>query len=141
MLGIVSEYEAQSAVGNCHWNDIIKSILKSQPPRELDVPDMADYVKRYGGLPSGSFTKDLAELLKLHMPDDRIVSGNTFKSFASLKFSVDEIPTHLINAMLFRHASSESHVRDKIAGYISKPDITLIALKKIMRSRCTQMEF
>ena len=103
--------------------------MKTQPPRAQDLAT-ADYVKTWGVMPSGSFVKELAEMLKLYMPTDRIVSGAFFKLLSDVKYPMGQVPAHLVNATLFTHAASSACVHDGFARYISKPDIALIAAEK-----------
>ena len=58
------------------------------------------------------------------MPANRIVSGTFLKSLADLKFPANTIPAHLINAILFVHATSDDYVQDDFARFISKGDLT-----------------
>jgi hypothetical protein len=131
VLGLTNEYAAAFKQDNRpEWNKILKTVLKSQPPRMEDVPSMADYLKVWGGLPSGVFVYDVANLLKYFMPSSRIVSGSIFKSLADMKFPMSQLPTDLVSAVLFTHAAADECVQDGFARFITKPDTTWIASEK-----------
>ena len=129
LLTIVTECKGNE---NPDMRMICKKMCKSQPPRWEDIPSMCDYIKVWGGLPSGIHVKDMANVLKHAMPPNRIVSGQTFKSLTEIhtKFPVQEVPPHVINLVLTSHAVSNSHVQDGFARYVSKGDVSLIASEK-----------
>ncbi|CAK0857291.1 unnamed protein product [Prorocentrum cordatum] len=118
------------------WKAVAKKVLKSQPPRAMDIPDMVDYIIKWGGMPSGGLIKELAPLLNHYVPSDRVVSGLFFKQLAELKFPID-CPAHVVNAVLFRHAAAEDCVRDGFAGYVTKPDLAMLS-KPDKRQAVTQ---
>ena len=131
LLKIVDECSRQrDRAGNIDFRAVKAQVLKSQPPRMGDVPDMVDFVKVWGGLPSGYFVKELCDLCT-NIPSDRVVSGTFFKSLANLKdsFTAKTLPTHLINAIIFAHASRDEQVQDGIARYITKGEISSIGNK------------
>ena len=128
LLTIVKEVNKRS--GPVDWPSVTKAVLRSQPPRRHDIADMCDYVRMWGGLPSGNFVKDLAEMLKFTMPSDRVVVGSFFKMLADMKFNMDELPAHVVNALLYTHASSHEMVVDKVARHINKMDVAYIASDK-----------
>ena len=119
------------------WKAVAKKVLKSQPPRAMDVPDMVDYIIKWGGMPSGGMIKELSPLLNHYVPSDRVVSGSFFKQLAELKFPIDCMPAHVVNAVLFRHAAAEDCVRDGFAGYVTKPDLAML-LKPDKRKAVTE---
>ncbi|CAK0870316.1 unnamed protein product [Prorocentrum cordatum] len=119
------------------WKAVAKKVLKSQPPRAMDIPDMVDYIIKWGGMPSGGLIKELAPLLNHYVPSDRVVSGLFFKLLAELKFPIDCMPAHAVNAVLFRHAAAEDCVRDGFAGYVTKPDLATLS-KPDKRQAVTQ---
>ena len=51
--------EAKQQFPSIKFDQIKKSVLKTQPPRSQDVPDMVEYVAKWGGLPSGVIIKEL----------------------------------------------------------------------------------
>jgi hypothetical protein len=133
MLGICDEatnkYKGRPT--ESEWKQIQKSLLKSQPPRWEDIPDIALFVKIWGGLPSAMFVKMLGNMLKkFNVPSERIVSGSFFKNVASLKFPLSDIPADLVNALVFVHAVSNESVQDHFARYITKGDCQGLALPK-----------
>ena len=107
LLNIISEtgVSASQHEGNADFKAVTRSLLKTQPPRYEDIPDMVEYVKVYGGLPSGVFIKNLAIVSRHFMPTGRIVSGSFFKMLADihLKFGTSTQPAHLVNAVLLTH--------------------------------------
>lgn len=126
LLNIVTESAVSASAndGNADFRAVTKSILKTQPPRFQDIPDMVAFVKVYGGMPSGVFIKSLSYLVKHFMPDGRIVSGAFFKMMADvhMKFSTNDQPAHLINAMVLVHACNDFN-QDGFARYITKVDV------------------
>ena len=89
-----------------------------------DIPDIVDYVKVWGGLPSSLFIKLLSSQLKqFNVPSDRVVAGSFFRDLAKLKFPHNFMPADLINAVVFVHASSNENVVDKYSRYVSKGDL------------------
>ena len=53
--------EAQKYSGAVDWKEVAKAILKTQPSRPGDVLDLCEYVKVWGGLPSGSLVEDMVK--------------------------------------------------------------------------------
>jgi hypothetical protein len=115
--------EASAYKGKVDMVACQKNVLKSQPPRAADVPAMGKYLVAWGGLPSGVHVNELCDSLSYFMPTGRIVSGTFFDAMAQLRFPVDFIPSHLVNAFLFTHAAKDHGVQDNIARYITKPDL------------------
>ena len=124
-MQIVSECQKYPA-NKIDLDKVKKTVLKSQPPRAEDVPFMADYVKRWGGLPQGKFIKELAMLLRQSMPAGRIVNGSFFQQASAMKFPVAQQPADFINALLFAHAAADNHVRDNMSQYITKGDLNAV---------------
>ena len=98
---------------------LAKVVLKSDPPRADDVPDLVAYCLKWGGLPDGIFVKRLSELIKAHVPSDRLVSGSFFRKLADLKFPPSEFVPEFMNAVVFTHAAANTLVTDKYARYIT----------------------
>eukprot|EP00959_Pyramimonas_sp_CCMP1952_P186341 3896620-Pyramimonas_sp.AAC.1 len=63
---------------------VTKKVLQSQPPRAMGIPDMVDYIIKWGGMPSGGLIKELSPLLNHYVPSDRVMSGLFFKQLAEL---------------------------------------------------------
>ena len=103
--------------------EIKKLVMKSQPPRPQDVPDMADFVRKWGGLPTGNFITELSELCNIYVDPSRIVSGSLFAAFFSLPVKASEMHGEFVNAMVFAHARADTHVHDGICRLYQKPDI------------------
>ena len=119
-------------VRSLFWAAVQKKVLQSQPPRQVDIPDMTDYVRVWGGMPSGSFVRDLGPLMSHFVPPDRIISGDIFKRLSLLKFlATEELPAHVVNCVLFLHAASKTHVCDNFARFVTKGDITNLGGEKL----------
>jgi hypothetical protein len=116
--------EAKTQFPNIKYDQIKKSVLKTQPPRPHDVPDMVEYVAKWGGLPSGMFIKELSELCSVFVSSDRVVSHTTFGSLANMKFPIDAMPADLINSIVFVLAKSNVGICDGIAKYLKPSDYT-----------------
>lgn len=130
LLTIVNEAQSQKTDA-IDWRQVVTSVVKTQPPRAVDVPEMEKYVRLYSGMPTGSFMRELNTLLKHRMPSTRIVSGHFFKLLADIKIPLlQDVPAHLINAVLFTHASNDYAVHDGIARFITKQDISQLASDK-----------
>ena len=116
--------------GMINFNAVKKQVLKSQPPRAGDVPDLVDYVRVWGGLPSGSFVRELTKLAST-MPSDRVVSGSFFRLVANLKdnFPTQNLPSHLINAVIYTHAQASDNVVDGISRFITKAEVASFGSK------------
>lgn len=117
--------------GHVNWTKVKKSVILSQPPRMEDIPQMADYIQCWGGMPSGMFIQDLSDMCKQFMPSNRIVSGTFFKYLTDLKsaFGIVALPAHLINALLVVHAVTDQDT-DGFARYITKSDVMSLGLPK-----------
>ena len=109
------------------WKLVKKNVLKSQPARQDDVPDMVDFVAKWGGLPTGMHIKNLAELCSAFVSPDRIVSGNFFRWLADLPMPATKMPAEFINAIIFTHAKSEHNVQDGFARCFAKGDVLTLA--------------
>ncbi|CAK0886599.1 unnamed protein product [Prorocentrum cordatum] len=125
---LLSIVDAASSMGpQPDFKEVAKQVLKSQPPRAVDVPDMVECVKKWGGMPSGGLIKELTPLLNHFVPSDRVVSGSMFKALADLKFPIGAMPAHVINAVLFRHAASEDNVCDGFARNVTSKDLATLS--------------
>lgn len=113
-------------------------VIKSQPPRAHDVPDMVEFVRVWGGLPSAFHVNEMSKMSQT-FPSDRVVSGSFFKWLAQLResFSVQAMPSFFVNAVLYVHASSMDGVQDDIARYITKQEVAMLGNKL---KRATVME-
>ena len=128
LMKITNQVEA--AWPNPDMKEIKIQVLKSQPPRPQDVSDMADFVCKWGGLPSGMLIKELSELANIFVDPTRIVSGNFFKGLTQLALPPSNMPGEFINALVFVHAKATSHVQDDIARYFATKDVSDIAKNK-----------
>ena len=128
LLNILDEAKSYNGK-NVNWLKVKKTVLQSQPPRMEDIPDMVDFVQKWGGMPSGIFVDDLAECCKQYMPSSRIVSGSFFKTLTDLKVSIDAMPSHFVNAVLLVHCIGND-TQDGFARYIKKAEVQLIVSHK-----------
>ena len=107
-------------------------VLKSQPPRAHDIPDLVGFVQHYGGLPTGFFVKELNDLV-VTIPSERVASGQFFKWLTDLhkQFPAHQISSHFVNAVVFAHVRADTNIQDGICRYITKADITSLGSKRI----------
>ena len=70
--------------GDINVKKVCMQVQKSQPPRPQDVPDLVDFVRTWGGLPSCVHIHEHL-LLSQTFPSDRVVTGNFFKWLTQLK--------------------------------------------------------
>ena len=78
---------------------------------------MADFVRKWGGLPSGAFIEELSELCNIFVDPSRIVAGSFFGWCFDLAVKPNEMPGEFIAAMVFTHARSGHNVQDDIARH------------------------
>ena len=69
---------------------------------------MADFVRKWGGLPSGLLIKELSELANIFVDPDRIVSGQFFKWLYDVALPTSNLPGEFITALVFVHAKAQS---------------------------------
>ncbi len=103
----------QDAWPSPNMSEIKKNVIKSQPPRPGDVSDMADFVRKWGGLPSGSFIQELSELSNLFVDPTHIVPGSFFKWLFDLPVNPSTMPAEFVAALVFTHARSVTAVTVK----------------------------
>ena len=90
-----------------NWKNVGAAVMKSQPPRPLDVPSMIDYVKLWGGMPSGMHVTYLVRLVSL-TSNATLLDKTIFSAFSGLKYkAVDGLPTHFITAAVVATATAE----------------------------------
>ena len=66
-------------------DSIAKAVLRSQPPHMEDVPDMVDFVQKWGGGAGEYYVNDLSRFCKaMNISPSVRVSGRYFKAFAAL---------------------------------------------------------
>ena len=128
LLGLVEA--AATMEGTVDWRAVTKTVLRSQPPRAIDVPDMCAFVQKWGGMPSGSLVKELGPLLNHYMPSHRVVAGAFFKQLSELRFSFDELPAFVIQAILFRQVVATAHIHDCVSPYITRADLAGLLKKE-----------
>lgn len=112
------------------WKAIKKLVLRTQPPRPQDVPDMVEWVAKWGGLPSGVHVKDLSEVCSANVPSDRVVPGSLFKSMVDLKCPANFMPAELMTAFVYVCANANVCISDGVSRYIKGADITAIFTTK-----------
>ena len=108
------------------WKQIKKSVLRSQPPRPQDVPDMIDWVAKWGGLPSGLHVKELSEVCAAFVPSDRVVPGSLFKAIFDLKCPIDSLPAEFMAALVYTCAVKNTQIQDGVSRYIKGADVSVI---------------
>ena len=91
-------------------SEIKTNVIKSQPPRPGDVSDMADFVRKWGGLPSGSFIQELSELSNLFVDPTHIVPGSFVKWLFDLPVHPSTMPAEFVAALVFTHARSVNYL-------------------------------
>ena len=106
--------------------EIKKHVIKSQPPRPGDVSDVADFVRKWGSLPSGSFITELSELSNLFVDPTHIVPGSFFKTLFDLPVNPSTMPAEFVAALVFTHARSDFAVMDNVCRHFQKSDVTSI---------------
>ena len=116
--------EASKTFPKIDWKQVKKAVLKSQPPRPQDVPDMVDFVAKWGGLPTGTFVKQLSELCSVFVPSERTVAAKFFSDLSALKFPAAEMPADFVAAFFFTHVNSKEKVQDGQARYLQGSDIS-----------------
>ena len=113
-------------------DDISRAVLRSQPPRAEDVPDMVDWFLKWGGGKSGYWVNDLlhfCQVMRISGVGCR-VSGRAFQALANLKFEATEvIPARAVTAVLKRMAYSE-RVADGVSSIYRIADISSLTSKK-----------
>ena len=127
LLKILSAAKAQAP--NYDWKAIKKLVLRTQPPRPQDVPDMVDWVAKWGGLPSGVHVKDLSEVCSANVPSDRIVPAGLFRAMVELKCPLNFMPAELMTAFVYVCANANEHIQDGVSRYIKGADIAAIFAK------------
>ena len=90
-------------------SEIKKNVIKSQPPRPGDVSDMADFVRKSGGLPSGSLIQEHSELSNLFVDPTHIVPGSFVKWLFDLPVHPSTMPAEFVAALVFTHARSVNY--------------------------------
>ena len=109
-------------------NSIARAVMCSQPPHKEDVPDMVDYVQKWGGGASEYYLNDLARFYRaMNLSSSCRVSGRTFKALAALNFGT-EMPSHAVTAVLKRVAASEK-VIDGCGSSLSPSNIATFGQK------------
>lgn len=111
-------------------NKVAKVILQSEPPRRDDVSDIVAFCFKWGGLPTGSFVRQLTDEFTACVPSERIVSGSVFRKLASLKYPPNQLPAHFINAALLTHAEASEQVQDGYARFIGLGEFESMASPK-----------
>ena len=142
LLRINSEFCALAGKGKPRDAAIVaRSILRSQPPHEQQIPSMVDYVCHFGGGNSGVFVKDVVNFCKVRNANVTThVAGRHFKALAGLakEFEVTEIPALAVNAILKRLATSDSVVEGVASCYTATEISSLTQTKKGNLSRRTE---
>lgn len=129
LLQVVDEAKSFTKGNTVKWSEVAKKVARAQPARAGDVPSIIEFVKIWGGLPSGSFVRELNEVAKVFVPSERLISPMVFKVLGSLRFSPKEHPAHFVNAAIFTHAASKEGVQDNYARFISKGEFESFATK------------
>ena len=132
LLKIAKECELQKLPnGDVNVRQVCTQVQKSQPPRANDIPDLVDYVRTWGGLPSAVFINEL-KMLSQTFASDRIVAGTFFKWLYDCRhsFPVAKLPSHFINAVLYTHASANVFIVDDIARFITQNDVKAFTKKE-----------
>ena len=99
---------------NPNMHEIKKDVLTSQPPRPQDIPAMAYFVRKWGGLPSGMLISELSELANVFIDPRRVVSGYFFQTLFDLAFLPTEMQGDFSISIVFWKSL-----------YISSSNITL----------------
>jgi hypothetical protein len=129
LLKIVAEAKTHSSCASIPWEKVTRAVLKSNPPRMEDVHGQVEFVRYWGGLPSGFFVSLLNKLVHRWISAERIVAGNFFECIAKMKFGVDDRPSFFIAALVFTHAKADKDITDGISRYITKGDIDMCTTK------------
>ena len=111
---------------------VARSILRSQPPHEEQIPSMVDFIAFFGGGNTGVYVKDLVNFCKVR--DSNVtthVAGRHFRALAGLakEFEVTDIPALAVNAILKRLATADCVV-EGVASHYTAVDISSVAQKK-----------
>lgn len=119
------------ATGRIDFNAVKKQVIRSQPPRVADIPDLVEYCRVWGGLPTGVFVDELSTLCAA-LPSDRIVSGSFLKWMANLKnaFPTRDLPSHFVNAVTYAHAQASEGIVDGFSRFITRGEVASIGSKE-----------
>jgi hypothetical protein len=111
------------------WKQIKKDVLRTQPPRPQDVPDMVDWVAKWGGLPDCQHVRELSELCSASVSSDRVVPGSLFKSMVDIKCTREWMPAEFMASIVYVCAVSDKKIQDGVSRYISHGDVSPIGNK------------
>jgi len=128
------------ATGQIDFNAVKKQVIRSQPPRVADIPDLVEYCRVWGGLPTGVFVDELSTLCAA-LPSDRIVSGSFLKWMANLKnaFPTRDLPSHFVNAVTYAHAQASEGIVDGFSRFITRGEVASIGSKE-NATQCSKLK-
>ena len=102
--------------------DIARAVIRSQPPHAADVPDMVEWVHKWGGGEDMYFVKSIAKFVReMQLSGEVRVSGSHFGALAKLGFGT-VMPSHAVSAVVKRLLACEQ-ASDGLATCLSCADI------------------
>ena len=107
------------------WDSIKLSVGKSESPNKADIPDLLEYVAKFGGGSKGQFLKRALTFVTYCVPEDQFVGVETIKAMTGLKLNADEHCPNVMTAILEAQSKCpHKYVRSKVCKYISDAEIS-----------------
>lgn len=111
--------------GEVDWARVATTVGKRLQSECVDVQCLIRYVRKWGGLPHGTFVADLQAFHTVYVPSGRVIPSATFGSLADLKLGPDELCPHFACAVLKAQASCPAtKVDSRVCRFISMTDIS-----------------
>ena len=112
-----------SADSETDWDSIKLSVGKSESPYKADIPELVEYVRKYGGGSRGQFLKRSLTFVTYCVPTDQFVGIETIKAMTSLKLTT-QCPNVMTAILEAQSKCPSKYVRSKVCKYISDAEIS-----------------
>lgn len=120
---------SRASGGHVDYEAVKRAVVRTQPPRAEDVPDMTEFVRKWGGGDSGFFVKELNDFCKVFdVPLERNISSSVFKTLAVMDFGIHGMPAHAVNAVIKAIAACpKSKTYDGYARWLTSSEINSLS--------------
>ena len=114
-----------AADSDTDWDSIKLSVGKSESPHKADIPELVEFVAKYGGGSKGKFLKRALTFVTYCVPEDQFVGISTIQAMTGLKLKGDEHCPNVMAAILEAQSKCPHRfVKSKVCKYISDVEIS-----------------
>ena len=109
--------QQESTGQNADFTAIAANVLQSQPRHPEMIPQICEFVQKYGGGRNGQYVKEINTFVALCCQSDRTLTGRFLEAFTKLRLTTAELCPDFVAASIKMHLNAPD---DKVIAGVSR---------------------